>query len=67
MAGADGWTISEAVHQLHPPIKRRDLARLMAGTPPVGRRYGRLGRRPEVFSIEDLLRVHAKWVRSRDD
>lgn len=64
----DGWTISEAMHHLHPPMKRRELARLLnaMGVPPVGTLYGRKGRRPRVYPIRAILQAHAAWVRAGD-
>jgi hypothetical protein len=60
---ADGWTIAEAVHHLHPAIKPRELARLLADVKPCGVRHGRLGRRPKVYPVDAILRVHADWAR----
>lgn len=61
----DGWTIAEAVHHLHPPIKRRDLARLLDGIEPAGERHGMLGRRAKVYPIDVIMRAHADWARER--
>lgn len=62
---ADVWTIDEAVAVLEPPIPRRDLVRGMAGTAPVGRVYGKRGRRPQTFPVAAILLAHAEWVRKR--
>lgn len=57
-----GWTISEAVAQLAPPIPRRELARLLKDVPPCGATYGRRGRRASTYPIEAIMRVHADWI-----
>jgi hypothetical protein len=62
---AEGWTITEAVSQLHPPIRRWELARLLSHVKPVGVRCGRRGRRPAVYPIADVMRLHAGWVRDQ--
>jgi hypothetical protein len=64
-----GWTISEAVGQLHPPIERRELARRLAwaGVVPCGTKHGRMGRRPKSYPISEIMRVHAAWCHGRDD
>jgi hypothetical protein len=62
---AEGWTITEAVGQLHPPIRRWDLARALRHVEPVGVRHGRLGRKAAVYPIAEIMRVHAEWVRDR--
>jgi hypothetical protein len=53
------------VHHLHPTISRRDLARLLENVEPVGTRHGLLGRRPKVYPIDVILRLHADWARQR--
>jgi len=60
-----GWTISEAVGQLHPHITRRELARRLsaAGVEPCGTKHGRMGRRPKSYPIDAIMRVHAEWMR----
>lgn len=60
-----GWTITEAVGQLHPHISRRELARLLAEAKPIGVRRGGVGRRGAVYDIKDIMRAHAEWVRSK--
>lgn len=60
---ADGLTIAEAARALDPPIPRRTLAELLAAVRPVGRRYGRRGRRPSIYPVDEIMRVHADWVR----
>jgi hypothetical protein len=67
MMAEPSWTIAEAVDHLHPPVKPRDLARLLrhAGVPPVGRVYGRLGRRPYLYPITEIMRVHAAWAKAQ--
>jgi hydroxymethylpyrimidine/phosphomethylpyrimidine kinase len=62
---ADGWTIAEAVHHLHPAISRRDLARVLADVEPSGFRHGMLGRRAKLYPIDEILRRHADWARER--
>jgi hypothetical protein len=62
---ADGWTVAEAVHHLHPAISRRDLSRLLENVEPVGVRHGLLGRKPKVYPIDVILRLHADWARQR--
>jgi len=61
------WTVAEAVDHLHPLIKRRELAHLLrhAGVAPVGRVYGRLGRRPHLYPVADIMRVHAAWAKAQ--
>lgn len=61
----DGWTITEAAGQLHPPIPRRELARRLSAVHPVGALYGRRGRRAKVYPLREILLVHARWVRER--
>jgi hypothetical protein len=62
---AEGWTIAEAVHHLHPPIPRRDLARILKWVEPIGVRHGRLGRKAKVYPIPSIMRAHASWARER--
>ena len=64
---ADGWTISEAVHQLEPRMPRRELARRLKDVPPSGVMHGRLGRKPKTYPIDAIMRAHAAWVRERED
>ena len=61
----DGWTITEAAGQLHPPIPRRELARRLSAVHPVGALYGRRGRRPKVYPLRAIMEIHARWVRER--
>jgi hypothetical protein len=64
---ADGWTIDEAVEALHPPIPRRELARLMEDVRPLRYRWGRPGRRPAVYPVDALMTAHADWVDRHHD
>lgn len=61
----DGWTITEAVGQLDPPIPRRELARRLKDVQPTGRVYGRKGRRAAAYPIAAVFLAHAEWVRER--
>lgn len=62
-----GWTITEAVDHLHPPIERHELARRLkaACVQSCGTKHGRLGRRPKSYPIGEIMRVHAEWQRER--
>lgn len=60
-----GWTISEAVARLAPPIPRRELVRLLKGVAPCGKTYGRRGRRARTYPIDAIMRVHADWIAGR--
>jgi hypothetical protein len=60
------WTIGDALAFLDPPIPRRTLARLLKQLPPIGlvpsRRGGPL---VHTYRPEDVMRVHAHWVRRK--
>lgn len=62
MTDVPGWTIDEAVRVLDPPIPRSTLAQLLTVVPPVGRVYGRRGRRPAVYPVAEIMDVHRDWV-----
>lgn len=58
-------TVSEAAEAMVPPIPRRELARRLKGVPPVGTRYGALGRKPKLYPVAAIMLVHAEWVREK--
>lgn len=61
----DGWTLTEAVEHLDPPMPRRELARALRGITSSGMVYGRLGRRARAYPITEIMRAHARWVAER--
>lgn len=59
---AAGLTITEGAAAMTPPMPRRELARRLKGVAPVGRSWGRRGRRPATYPVGAILRAHAEWL-----
>lgn len=62
---APAMTLADAARAMTPPIPRRELARRLAGVPPVGTVYGRRGRRAKTFPVAEIFKAHAGWLRER--
>lgn len=60
-----GWTVAEALAELHPRVSRRTLVRIIeaAGVQPTGRRRPVRGRPAFEYQLADLQRAHAAWAR----
>lgn len=58
-----GLTITDAADAMTPPMPRRELARRLRDVKPIGRAWGRKGRRAATYDPADILRAHAAWVK----
>ena len=58
-------TITDGARAMQPPMPRRELARRLKDAAPTGTQYGRRGARAKLYSVADIMRAHAEWVRER--
>lgn len=58
-------TVTEGAAAMRPPMPRRELARRLEGTPPVGTRYAARGRRGRTYPVAAIMEAHAAWVREK--